>query len=64
MALSAARRFADTTFGLMMASDDKLRAAHDVIARLGTGNKGPDAPRLLRLSSEMASRMFNAMPAR
>ena len=43
MSLSAARRFADTAFGLMLASDDKLRAAHDVIARLGTDD--PDFAR-------------------
>jgi hypothetical protein len=56
MSLSAARRFADTTFGLMLAPDDKLRAAHDVIARLGTGNIGPDALRLRKLSDALANR--------
>lgn len=56
MSLSAARRFADTPFGLMLASDDKLRAAFKVIAERGTGNVGPDAPRLLRLSDMLANR--------
>jgi hypothetical protein len=56
MSLSAARRFADAPFGLILASDDKLRAAHDVIARLGTGNKGPDALRLRKLSDAIANR--------
>lgn len=56
MSLSAARRFADTTFGLMLASDDKLRAAFKVIAERGTGNDGPDAPRLRKLSDAIANR--------
>lgn len=56
MTLSAARRFADTAFGLMLASDDKLRAAFKVIAERGTGNVGPDATRLARLSDTLASR--------
>ena len=54
MSLSAARRFADTTFGIMLASEDKLRAAFKVIAERGTGNTGPDAPRLRKLSDAIA----------
>lgn len=56
MSLSAARRFADTAFGLMLASDDKLRLAFDTIAQKGTGNAGPDAARLAKLSAAIASR--------
>ncbi len=56
MSLSAARRFADAPFGLMLASDDKLRAAFAVIARLGTGNKGPDAARMDRLRAALSAR--------
>ena len=56
MSLSAARRFADTAFGLMLASDDKLHLAFKTIAEKGTGNAGPDAARLLKLSDAIASR--------
>jgi len=56
MTLSAARRFADTAFGLMLASDEKLRLAFKTIAERGTGNKGPDALRLDKLSAALASR--------
>jgi hypothetical protein len=56
MTLSAARRFADTSFGLMLASEDKLRAAFKVIAERGTGNAGQDAPRLRKLSDALANR--------
>ena len=56
MSLSAARRFADAPFGIMLASEDKLRAAFNVIARLGTGNVGPVAARLARLSDAIHNR--------
>lgn len=56
MSLSEARRFADAPFAAMLAPDDKIRAAFNVIAARGTGNIGPDAPRLLRLSDMLANR--------
>lgn len=56
MTLSAARRFADAPFGPMLASEEKLRAAFKAIADHGTGNAGPDAPRLAKLSDALASR--------
>ena len=56
LSLSAARRFADTPFGPMLASEEKLRAAFRAIADHGTGNVGPDAPRLAKLSDALASR--------
>ena len=55
LTLSAARRFADTPFGPMLASEEKLRAAIKAIADHGTGNIGPDATRLDKLRDALRS---------
>lgn len=54
MTLSAARRFADTPFGPMLATDEKLRAAIKAITDNGTPNAGPDATRIAKLSESLA----------
>lgn len=53
MTLSAARRFADTPFGPMLASDEKLRAAIKAISDNGTPSAGPDAARLAKLAESL-----------
>ena len=54
LTLSAARRFADTPFGPMLASEEKLRAAIKAIADHGMPNTGPDAIRIAKLSESLA----------
>ena len=56
LTLSAARRFADAPFGPMLATEEKLRAAFKAISDHGTGNAGPDATRLAKLSETLAER--------